>query len=75
MKESTVRFVDHAFWEKGTLSSFLTEPNAYVNDLLAPYYGMAQSGFRPQDKRNEMGARYGWERNLGQLEAVVAKLA
>ena len=36
---------------------------------------MAQSGFRPQDKRNEMGAKYGWERNLGQLEAVVAKLA
>ena len=35
---------------------------------------MEQSGFRPQDKRNEMGARYGWERNLGQLEAVVARM-
>ena len=36
---------------------------------------MAQSGFREQDQRNFMGAKYGWERNLGQLEAVVARLA
>jgi len=36
---------------------------------------MEQSGFRPQDQRNEMGARYGWERNLGQLEAVVARMS
>ena len=36
---------------------------------------MAQSGFRPQDQRNEMGAKYGWERNLGRLEALVAGLA
>ena len=36
---------------------------------------MAQSGFRPQDQRNEMGAKYGWERNLGRLEDVVARLA
>ena len=36
---------------------------------------MEQSGFRPQDQRNEMGAKYGWERNLGRLEAVVAELA
>ncbi len=36
---------------------------------------MEQSGFRPQDQRNEMGAKYGWERNLGRLEAVVAALA
>ena len=35
---------------------------------------MEQSGFRPQDKRNETGAKYGWERNLGQLEAVVARM-
>jgi uncharacterized protein YndB with AHSA1/START domain len=36
---------------------------------------MEQTGFRPQDQRNEMGAKYGWERNLGQLEAVAGKLA
>lgn len=36
---------------------------------------MEQSGFREQDQRNFMGAKYGWERNLGQLEAVVARLS
>ena len=36
---------------------------------------MEQSGFREQDQRNFMGAKYGWERNLGQLEAVLARLA
>ncbi len=35
---------------------------------------MAQSGFRPQDQRNFMGAKFGWERNLGELERVVAGL-
>ena len=33
-----------------------------------------QSGFREQDQRNFMGAKYGWERNLGELERVVATL-
>ena len=36
---------------------------------------MEQSGFREQDQRNFLGAKYGWERNLGQLEAVVARLS
>ena len=36
---------------------------------------MEQSGFREQDQRNFMGAKYGWERNLGELERVVAALA
>ena len=35
---------------------------------------MEQSGFRPQDQRNVMGAKYGWERNLGELERVAGKL-
>jgi len=35
---------------------------------------MEQSGFRPQDQRNFMGARYGWERNLGELERVAGAL-
>jgi uncharacterized protein YndB with AHSA1/START domain len=35
---------------------------------------MEQSGFREQDQRNFVGAKYGWERNLGQLEGVVARL-
>ena len=36
---------------------------------------MEQSGFREQDQRNFMGAKFGWERNLGELERVVAGLA
>jgi uncharacterized protein YndB with AHSA1/START domain len=35
---------------------------------------MEQSGFRPQDQRNFMGAKYGWERNLGELERVAGTL-
>ena len=35
---------------------------------------MEQSGFREQDQRNFMGAKYGWERNLGELERVAGKL-
>ena len=35
---------------------------------------MEQSGFRPQDQRNFMGAKYGWERNLGELERVAGRL-
>jgi uncharacterized protein YndB with AHSA1/START domain len=36
---------------------------------------MEQSGFREQDQRNFMGAKFGWERNLGELERVAAGLA
>ncbi|MEP6505513.1 MAG: SRPBCC domain-containing protein [Betaproteobacteria bacterium] len=51
-----------------------------VTWTLEPFAGgvlvrMAQSGFRPQDRRNFMGAKYGWERNLGELERVVAGLS
>ena len=35
---------------------------------------LEHSGFREQDQRNFMGAKYGWERNLGELERVVASL-
>ena len=35
---------------------------------------MEQSGFRPEDQRNYPGANYGWQRFLGGLERVVAKL-
>ena len=41
MKDSTMRFVDHVFWEEGTLASLFTDTHAFVNDLLAPYYGAA----------------------------------
>jgi uncharacterized protein YndB with AHSA1/START domain len=36
---------------------------------------MEQSGFRPEDERNYQGANYGWQRNIGNLERVVAGLA
>jgi uncharacterized protein YndB with AHSA1/START domain len=50
-----------------------------VTWTLEPFDGgvlvrMEQSGFRPQDRRNFMGAQYGWERNLGELERIVAGL-
>ncbi len=35
---------------------------------------MEQTGFRPQDQRNFMGANYGWQKFLGALEALLATL-
>jgi uncharacterized protein YndB with AHSA1/START domain len=51
-----------------------------VKWTLEPFDGgvlvrMEQSGFREQDQRNFMGAKFGWERNLGELERVAAGLA
>ena len=40
MRDATVRFVDHVFWEEGTLSSLFTDSHAFVNDALAPLYGL-----------------------------------
>ncbi len=36
---------------------------------------MEQSGFRPDQERNLQGANYGWQRFLGGLEKVLAKMA
>src|SRR4051794_30896617 len=36
---------------------------------------MEQSGFRPDDEFNYKGAQYGWQKYLGGLETVVARLA
>jgi hypothetical protein len=44
LRDSTVRFVDHAFWDLDSLSAFLTDTHAYVNDALAPVYGVAAPG-------------------------------
>jgi uncharacterized protein YndB with AHSA1/START domain len=35
---------------------------------------MEQSGFRPEDEANYQGANYGWQRFIGGLERVVARL-
>ena len=48
-----------------------------VTWTLAPYEGgvlvrMEQAGFKAHEERNYQGAMYGWQRNLGELERVVA---
>lgn len=35
---------------------------------------MEQSGFRPHEQQNYQGAQYGWQRNIANLERVVAGL-
>jgi len=35
---------------------------------------MEQSGFRPEDEANYQGAGYGWQRYIGALERLVARL-
>ena len=35
---------------------------------------LEQSGFRPEEEANYQGARYGWQKFLGELERVVAGL-
>jgi hypothetical protein len=33
-----------------------------------------QSGFRPEEEHNYKGATYGWQRFIGGLEGIVARL-
>jgi hypothetical protein len=44
MIDSVKRFVEHEFWDMGTLDSFLTDNHVYVNDALAPIYGVPAPG-------------------------------
>ncbi len=44
MRDSTVRFVDHVFWEEGTFASLFTDTHAFVDDTLSPYYGLPAVG-------------------------------
>jgi hypothetical protein len=36
---------------------------------------MEQTGFRPDQKQNYSGAKYGWQHFLGQLGQVLTELA
>jgi hypothetical protein len=36
---------------------------------------MEQTGFRPDQKQNYNGAKYGWQHFLGRLDQVVAGMA
>jgi hypothetical protein len=40
MRDSTLRFVDHVFWEEESLSALFEDPHAFVDADLAPYYGV-----------------------------------
>ena len=56
-----------------------TGMSTVVTWTLEPYDGgvvvrMAQAGFKPHEERNYQGAIYGWQRNLGELERVAARL-
>lgn len=44
MRQSAERFVDATFFDGGTLNTLLTDPTAWVNDDLAPIYGVAPPG-------------------------------
>lgn len=45
MHEATARFVEHQFWEgDATVASLLLTPEAWVNDKLAPFYGVSAPG-------------------------------
>lgn len=45
LAEATARYLDHVFWDgDGTLEELLTAPKAYVNDTIAPLYGLAPPG-------------------------------
>jgi hypothetical protein len=41
MRESVARFVEHTFWEEGTLEALLTDTHIFVNQPLAQLYGVA----------------------------------
>jgi hypothetical protein len=42
--DSAVQFIDHAFWQKDSLSALLTDPSGYVTDATAPYFGVPAPG-------------------------------
>ncbi len=44
MRQSLRAFVDHAVWEEGSLSALLLDSRAFVDDELAPLYGVDSPG-------------------------------
>lgn len=38
LRSSMEKFVDHAFWEKGSLHAMLTDSSVFIDDKLAPIY-------------------------------------
>lgn len=44
LHDATVQFVDYAFWQANSLTAMLTDSHAFVNDALAPIYGLKTTG-------------------------------
>lgn len=44
LHDSTVQFVDYAFWTQDSLGALLNDSHAFVNDSLAPIYGLPAPG-------------------------------
>ncbi len=40
LRDATEKFVDHAFWQSGTLTALLTDPKAFVDATIGPLYGV-----------------------------------
>ncbi len=60
-------------------TAHLTEDSSSSPGTLTPTPGgvlvrMQQTGFRPDEERNYQGANYSWQRFIGGLEQVVARL-
>lgn len=49
MAASTATFVDDVFWQRGTLEALLTSPDGWVDDSLAPFFGVAPPGVAATD--------------------------
>lgn len=44
LSDATSRFVDYAFWQLDSLSGLLTDHHGFVNDDLAPFFGVSAPG-------------------------------
>ena len=45
LAEATAKYLDHVFWDgEGTVSELFVSPKAYVNDTIAPLYGLEPPG-------------------------------
>jgi Protein of unknown function (DUF1592)/Protein of unknown function (DUF1588)/Protein of unknown function (DUF1585)/Protein of unknown function (DUF1595)/Protein of unknown function (DUF1587) len=45
LAEATAKYLDHVFWDsEGSVAELFTAPKAYVNDTIAPLYGIEPPG-------------------------------
>jgi uncharacterized protein YndB with AHSA1/START domain len=76
--ECEVRIVDHLKQLSYTWSSMGSDPSVVLWTLTPAEGGthvrMEHSGFRQDQQANYQGAKYGWQKFIGGLEAVLAAL-